>query len=235
MTLRDLVPRRLEGLPPGQRRVRAFPRFSDSPLRPAPPIEPVELTVSMDGDPVTTFSAEDLARLPQVDQVSDFHCVTTWTYLGARWGGVRFTDLLSVVFDGAPPRYLTAHAADRARAVYVTDDLEKDDVLLATTLDGQPLDQRHGAPLRLVSPGQYGYKSIKHLVGLDFHDEEPPSTLGPKEHLRARVMAEERHSTLPNWRVRVPYRILIIPTALASERSLRSLPREPSSRSSRRS
>ena len=225
MTIRELIPRRAQGLPPGQRQVRAFPRFSDNPLRSAPPIEPIALTVSVDGDPICTFSADDLGRLDQVDQVSDFHCVTTWTYRGAHWAGVRFSELATTVFDGAPPPYLAAHAADRKSAIYVTEDLDNDNVLLATRLNGQPLDRRHGAPLRLVSPDQYGYKNIKHLVGLDFRHEEPSSTLGPKEHLRARVAAEERHSSLPNWAVKAPYRLLIIPTALAAERSLRSSPR----------
>ena len=222
MTIRELIPRRAQGLPPGQRQVRAFPRFSDNPLRPAPPIEPIALTVSVDGDPIRTFSAEDLGRLEQVDQVSDFHCVTTWTYRGAHWGGVRFRELVATVFDGAPPPYLAGHAADRMGAVYVTEDLENDNVLLATKLDDQPLDRRHGAPLRLVSPDQYGYKNLKHLVGLDFRHQEPRSTMGPKEHLRARVGAEERHSSLPNWAVKGQYRLAIIPTALVAERTLRS-------------
>ncbi len=110
-------------------------------------------------------------------------------------------------------------------AIYVTEDLDNDNVLLATSLDGQPLDRRHGAPLRLVSPDQYGYKNLKHLIGLDFCHEQPTSTLGPKEHLRARVVAEERHSTLPNWAVKGQYRLAIIPTALVAERTLRSSPR----------
>jgi len=225
MTIRQLIPRRAQGLPPGQRQVRVFPRFSDNPLRPAPPIVPIALTVSIDGDPIRTFSADDLGRFDQVDQVSDFHCVTTWTYRGARWGGVRFRELAATLFDGATPLYLVAHAADRMSAIYVADDLDDDNVLLATKLDGQPLDRRHGAPLRLVSPDQYGYKNIKHLVGLDFRHEEPSSTMGPKEHLRARVAAEERHSTLPNWAVKGQYRLSIIPTALVAERTLRSSPR----------
>ena len=226
MTIRQLIPRRAQGLPPGQRQVRAFPRFSDNPLRPAPPIEPIALTVSIDGDPIRTFSADELGRFDQVDQVSDFHCVTTWTYRAARWGGVRFRELAATVFDGAKtPPYLVAHAADRVSAIYVTDDLDNDNVLLATRLDDQPLDRRHGAPLRLVSPDQYGYKNIKHLVGLDFRRQEPSSTMGPKEHLRARVAVEERHSTLPNWAVKGQYRLSIIPTALVAERTLRSSPR----------
>lgn len=224
MTIRDLIPRRAAGLPPGQREVRDFPRFSDKPWRSAPPSEPIALTVSVDGDPICTFSADDLGRLEQVAQVSDFHCVTTWTYRGAHWAGVRFSELAATVFDGATPPYLAAHAADRRSAIYVTDDLDNDNVLLATKLNGLPLDSRHGAPLRLVSPNQYGYKNIKHLVRLDFRHEEPSSTLGPKEHLRARVAAEERHSSLPNWAVKAPYRLSIIPTAVAAERTLRSSP-----------
>jgi len=178
----------------------------------------------VDGELICTFSADDLGRLEQVSQVSDFHCVTTWTYRGAHWAGVRFSELAATVFDGATPPFLAAHAADRMSAIYVADDLDNDNVLLATKLDGLPLDRRHGAPLRLVSPNQYGYKSIKHLVGLDFRHEEPSSTVGPKEHLRARVAAEERHSSLPNWAVKAPYRLSIIPTAFAAERTLRSPP-----------
>lgn len=194
-------------------------------MRPAPPIEPIALVISRDGDRIRTVSADDLGRFDQVDQVSDFHCVTTWTYCGAHWGGVRLNDLASAVFDGATaPPYLVAHAADRMSSVYVTEDLANDNVLLATRLYGQPLDRRHGAPLRLVSPHQYGYKNIKHLVALDFRHDEPASTMGPKEHLRARVAAEERHATLPNWAVTGPYRLLVIPTALAAERTLRSSP-----------
>ena len=224
MTIRELIPRRAQGLPPGQRQVRTFPRFSDNPLRAAPPIEPIALTVSIDGDPIRTLTTDDLGRFDQVEQVSDFHCVTTWSYRGARWGGARFRELVATIFDGATPPYLVARAADQMSAIYVTDDLDTDNVVLATKLDGEPLDQRHGAPLRLVSPDQYGYKNLKHLVGLDFRHEEPISTLGPKEHLRARVVAEERHSTLPNWAVKAQYRISIIPTALVAERTLRSSP-----------
>ena len=224
MTIRDLIPRRVQGLPPGQRQVRGFPRFADNPLRQAPPVEPIALTVSVDSHPIRTFSADDLSGLEQVEQVSDFHCVTTWTHRGAHWAGVRFSEFVATVFDAAPPPYLVARGADRMSAIYLTEDLDNDNVLLATRLDGLPLDQRHGAPLRLVSPDQYGYKNVKHLVGLDFGHEEPTSTLGPREHLRARVGAEERHATLPNWAVKYPYRLLVIPTALAAERSLRTSP-----------
>lgn len=220
--IRDLVPRRAEGLPPGQREIRDFPRFSDKPLRWAPTLGPIELTIAVEGEPIVTLSAADLERFDQVEQISDFHCVTTWTRRGLRWGGVRFRDVIHSVIDGELPRHLVATAGDNQSGIFVTEDLLGDDVLLATDLDGAPVDRRHGGPLRLVSPGQYGYKNAKHLVGLDFRAAEPASTLGPKEHLRARVDREERHASLPNWAVRIPYRLSIIPTALAAERGLRN-------------
>lgn len=224
MRVRDLVGRRAPSLPPGQREVRCFPRFSDEPLRWAPAATPLDLAVSLDGDAKRVFTAADLAQFDHVVQRSDFHCVTTWTHRGVQWGGVRFVDVVQDVFDNELAPFLVATAADGRSAMFVTADLDADDVLLATELDGMALDRRHGAPLRLVSPGQYGYKSVKHLIGLDFSHDEPVSTLGAKEHLRARVDAEERHSSLPNWAVRLPYRLTIIPTALAAERGLRNSP-----------
>lgn len=225
MSVGDLIPRRAGGLPPGQREVRVFPRFSDAPLRWAPSPTPISLTVAIEGSTAHSFDAAALAALPAVEAVHDFHCVTTWTYRGLRWGGVRLIDALADLHDEPLPPFAIASTADKQRAIYVTEDLLADDVLLATHLDGEPLDRKHGAPLRLVCPQQYGYKNPKHLVRIDFQTDEPTSTLGPKEHLRARVDLEERHSTLPNWVVRAPYRLTIIPTALAAERGLRNSPR----------
>ena len=223
MSALDYWPRRADGLPPGQRAVRRMPRFSDKPLRWAPVPGEVELTVSVDGNRVARIDGADWDRFERVEQTSDFHCVTTWSHRNLRWGGIRFIDVVHELIGDLPP-FLVAHAADRQSAIYVTEDVAQPDVLLATQLDGEPLTRRHGAPLRLVSPCQYGYKNIKHLVGLDFRREEPSSTLGPKEHLRARVAREERHATLTNWAVRAPYRLMIVPTAIAGDRGLRRSP-----------
>jgi DMSO/TMAO reductase YedYZ molybdopterin-dependent catalytic subunit len=46
-------------------------------------------------------------------------------------------------------------------------DLLAAEVLLADILDGLPLSMEHGAPLRLVAPAHYGYKSVKHLSGIE--------------------------------------------------------------------
>ena len=224
MTALDYLPRRSHGLPPGQREVRRMPRFSDKPLRWAPVPGPARLEVSVDGGHTGEIGPDDWSRFESVEAVHDFHCVTTWTYRGLRWRGVRLVDVVAGLLGDDLPPYLVVHADDRQSAIYLTEDVAQPDVLLATHLDGEPLTRRHGAPLRLISPRQYGYKNVKHVCRLDFRSSEPESTLGPKEHLRARVAEEERHSTLPNWAVRVPYRLTVVPTALAGDRGLRRSP-----------
>ncbi len=230
----DLIPRKAAGLPAGQREIRLFPRFSDQPLRPPPAIGPISLEVSLEGTVITKLGREELQRFDLVEQVEDFHCVTGWSSRGQRWRGYRLSAVISAALTTpsgetrtgypAPPPFAVASAADGQQAVFNTEDLLADNVMLAVDLNGEPLDGRHGGPLRLVSPGQYGYKNIKHLTAIDFRHEQPASTMGPKEHLRARIDREERHATLSNRMIRIPYWLMIIPTVLAAERGLRRAP-----------
>ena len=214
-------PRRVDGLPPGQRLLKEMPRFTDQPHLPPPemPVEP-RLEIKNEGEPIAVVTGADLRALQPRDCRADFHCVTTWSVTGLIWTGVPLREALaSVGITEAPAPYLVARAGDRRKAAFIWEDAIADNVILATHLNAALLDDRHGAPLRLVSPSQYGYKSVKHLVAIDFRAEEP--RLMSKEHLRARVAFEERHPKLPSWVVRLPYRLLIPPTAYVAERTLR--------------
>jgi DMSO/TMAO reductase YedYZ molybdopterin-dependent catalytic subunit len=213
-------PRRAPGLPPGQRLMHTMPRFTDVPQRPPPaPAEP-RLEISRDGAPIAVLTAADLDALRPREHRADFHCVTTWSMTGLVWTGVPLREVLaSVGITGAAAPYLVARGGDGHRIAFVWEDAVAPDVILATALGGSPLDARHGAPLRLVSPSQYGYKSVKHLVSVDLRAERPKVL--PKEHLRARVAAQERHPKLPSWLVAWPYRIMIPAIAYRAERTLR--------------
>ena len=107
------------------------------------------------------LSYDELLALPKAEQVSTFHCVTGWID-DVHWGGVRFRDLLAKA-DPLP----AAHAAHFVSAEvpyddYLTlDDLKLPDVMLAYEMDGRPLLQEHGAPVRVVIPDMYGYKNVK--------------------------------------------------------------------------
>ena len=231
--LRDVIPwRRGTGLPPGQREIAVFPRFADDPLR-RPPMLPNERRL------VVTGAVHNELHLPMHELVTDavrteitadFHCVTTWTVRNLRWSGLRFSTFWRdvVVPAGAPEtgaQCIVVEGLDGARAVLLLEDALASDVVLADRLDGGPLDLAHGAPLRLVSPRQYGYKSIKHVHRIEVHLTPPPSTYGPKEHLRARVDAEERHSSIGPRLLRWVYRPAVPVTALVSAWSLRRGPR----------
>ena len=104
---------------------------------------------------------------------------------------------------------------DGYRSVVLVEDALADGVLLAERLDGRPLGADHGAPVRLVSPDQYGYVSTKHLCRIEVHTGEPPDRRASRRHGRLfRVspagegLEEERHGSLPGWLVRPLYRAI---------------------------
>ena len=105
---------------------------------------------------------EELRALPQVSQVSDFHCVTGWTVNGVRWRGLRFKDLLAAAKPLPGAHALEFVSAEQPYIDYLTlDQAMLRDVMLAWEMDGEPLLQEHGAPVRVVIPEMYGYKNVK--------------------------------------------------------------------------
>jgi DMSO/TMAO reductase YedYZ molybdopterin-dependent catalytic subunit len=147
--------------------------------------------------------------------------VTTWTARQQIWTGVPLTAWWHACVAPSVARsseFAIVRGYDGYQAVFRTDDLFTDDVMLAWELNHAVLDARHGFPLRLVSPSQYGYKNVKHVESIELCDEQPASSA--KEHLRARVAVEERHSRLPGRLLRWPYRLVVPATAIVAERAL---------------
>ncbi len=98
-----------------------------------------------------------------------------WRVDDAVWSGVLLSDLLSATDVDIGSGALQFTSFD---GVY-TESLTKDqalrpDVLVATTLYGEPLDRAHGGPVRLVVAPMYGYKSLKWLDGIIVTDEVVP-------------------------------------------------------------
>lgn len=207
--------------PPGQRARDDFPRFGATPYADRFPAQAERVHLHIGGDVRTPLTlAHDWAQLPRSEVCADFHCVTTWSHRGLRWGGVRFADVYQHVvlpLAGAAPdaTFVAMRAQDGYRSSLPLQDLLADDVLLADTLDGKPLPIAHGAPLRLVAPAHYGYKNVKHLDRLEFRRSSAGfRPVGPRfmAHDRARVACEERGNVLPGWLLRWLYRPLIRPT-----------------------
>ena len=170
---------------------------------------------------------DQLRALPRKTQTSDLHCVTTWTQRNLEWSGWSLADVYRQLIEptcrpNSDAPYLVCFGHDRYRATLRLDDALADGVLIADQLDGEPLSAMHGAPLRLVCPAHYGYKSVKHLAGFSLRHERPGGLRYGLEHPRGRVALEERHASLPAWLVRPVYRALIGPTAYFQGRRLTS-------------
>ncbi len=228
-------------LPPGQHLVRGFPRFGTHLDRPPPavPTDPVIEICGAVSQPVALPLAA-LATLPRRELTADFHCVAGWSATNLHWEGVAFETLYRTIIEPSlasdtSVTHVVFQGLDGYRSFVSIEDARADDVLIAEHLNGQPLDSDHGAPVRLVSPDQYGFVSTKHLCRIEIHTAEPEEQYHPsslvqmvlqlvKPHRRARVWHEERHRYLPAWLVRPIYRLAIAPIrSLSAPRARRVL------------
>lgn len=205
-------------LPPGQRAVPGFPRFGKDLKNPPPPV-PADPVIEWGGlSGRGSVAVAELAKLPRREVRADFHCVAGWSATGLLWEGVSFADFYRAFVEpelrpGAVVSHLVFVGTDGVRAIVEMEDALGEDVLIAERLDGEPLTGDHGAPVRLVSPWQYGYVNIKHLCRIEFYPRCPAPTdrWSPlAAHSRARVWKEERHRRLPGRVVRPLYRALVV-------------------------
>jgi DMSO/TMAO reductase YedYZ molybdopterin-dependent catalytic subunit len=120
------------------------------------------------------FSWSELNQLPMASHTSDFHCVTRWSRFNNEWQGVPFRELLKRVKRMPEAEYVLVHAEQGFTANVPLRDLDRDEVLLATHHNGQPLTPDHGYPLRLIVPHLYAWKSVKWVRGLEFLDHDVP-------------------------------------------------------------
>lgn len=217
-------------LPKGQYDLGTMPRFGLPEFTDRFPHQTEMPTLGVGGAVSNPLSlTEYLQRVPQVEQVSDFHCVTTWSCRDLHWEGIQFRDLYEqflVPLAKPSPEASTIvfKCQDGYHARMRIEDLLADDVMLADTLNGEPLSIENGAPHRLVAPTHYGYKNAKHIEAIRFHlpgrGYKPPR-LRFLEHERARVALEERGSGAPGWFLRYLYRPLVRPTIRSFEKAMR--------------
>ena len=128
-----------------------------------------------------TLTWADFMALPQVDDVSDFHCVTTWSRFDNHWRGVRLRDLAELVVPTETARFAFFTGYDIAPGTDVpyTTNLPlaratEDDVLLVHSWEGQPLPREHGGPVRVITPKLYAWKGTKWVRRIEFLSRDHP-------------------------------------------------------------
>lgn len=196
-------------LPAGQvaTTLRRFglPQFAR--VRPVPPTRPVVTVTGAVARPTQLPLGELTSTRQRREQHGDLHCVTTWSARDLRWEGVPFRTVHEFLADhvgiSRAAGWVSVTGLDGYRACLRLDDALAEDVLLADHLDGAPLTTEHGAPLRLVAPAHYGYKSVKHICAIEYRHDYDPGSARWAAHPRGRVEYEERSSCLPGplWRV----------------------------------
>lgn len=157
-------------LPVGQTQTSKWPVLD---LGIQPNIEKSAWRLVIDGacEEATELDFQALAALPQVEDVSDFHCVTTWSRMDLKWGGVRFSELAALVRPLPAATHVMCHGYDGYSTNVALVELLKDDVLVVHTVLGAPLAREHGGPVRMITPQLYAWKGAKWLSRIEFMTE----------------------------------------------------------------
>ncbi|MSU71885.1 MAG: sulfite oxidase-like oxidoreductase [Opitutus sp.] len=158
-------------LPPGQKLTTGFPVLD---LGTQPEISTAEWQLKVDGlvEKPHTLTWAQFHALPQVEDVSDFHCVTTWSKYDCRWGGVAFTALYELVQPRPEARFVYFTSFDGYSTNVTLAACLDDDVLIATSFDGAPLPREHGGLVRVIIPKLYAWKGAKFVSGITFLAED---------------------------------------------------------------
>jgi DMSO/TMAO reductase YedYZ molybdopterin-dependent catalytic subunit len=161
-------------LPVGQHEVKNWPVL-DLGFHPAIALDAWRLDVGGHVEHPLTLTWQQFLALPQVDDVSDFHCVTTWSRYNNRWRGVRFSTIaeLAVPRPDAAHVLCTGYDVEPLTSVPYTTNLPlaravEDDVLLVHTWEGEPLPREHGGPCRMITPKLYAWKGTKWIRRVEF-------------------------------------------------------------------
>jgi DMSO/TMAO reductase YedYZ molybdopterin-dependent catalytic subunit len=105
--------------------------------------------------------------LPTVRTVTDFHCVTSWSRLDNHWEGVAARTVLERTGVRPSATHVLVHGLDGYATNLPLAALTDDDVLFAWEWEGRPLEPEHGAPLRLIVPKRYAWKSAKWVSAVE--------------------------------------------------------------------
>jgi sulfoxide reductase catalytic subunit YedY len=136
---------------------------------PAPDPKTWDLTIDGLGTTPLRLTMSDLDRLPRVTQNSRLKCVQCWSGR-VNWEGFRCADLLRLAGSKSDLEWVRIDCADKYYDFVMMTDLLNPRTLFGLGMNGDALTPEHGAPLRLVMPMKYGYKSSKLITKLTFVD-----------------------------------------------------------------
>lgn len=154
-------------VPVGQTVTNKWPVL-DLGYHPQIPMDMWRLTIDGEVENPIVLKWDDVMALPQTEDISDFHCVTTWSKLNMTWKGVSLLDIAALVQPKATATHLMCYGYDTYTTNVAIEEALKPDVLLAHTVEGEPLALEHGGPLRMITPQLYAWKGSKWIKRIEF-------------------------------------------------------------------
>ncbi len=142
-----------------------------------PPYEPTTWRLIVDGlvASPTALTLDEILAMPTMGLAADFSCVEGWTVEDIKWQGIRVRDLAAKVMPTAAAKFLTFHAGSFIMSLPLEEAM-KDNIILAYRLDGKELPREHGAPLRLITPLNDCFYSIKWVERVEFSTTDAGDT-----------------------------------------------------------
>jgi DMSO/TMAO reductase YedYZ molybdopterin-dependent catalytic subunit len=161
-------------LPVGQHQVKNWPVL-DLGEQPEVALDHWKLEVGGLVEHPFVLTWPEFLALPQAEDVSDFHCVTTWSRYDNHWGGVRFRTIAELAVPKDEARFVLCTGYDFMPGSYIPYTVNvplgravEPDVLLVHTWEGQPLPREHGGPCRMITPKLYAWKGAKWIRKIEF-------------------------------------------------------------------
>ncbi len=170
-----------------------FGTGKEDPMRNAAGLVTSPWSIKVDGlvdNPGDYALADLLSGLTVEERIYRFRCVEAWSAV-VPWNGVELADVLAKVGVQAGAKYVAFETVVQPDVMpgvqynvipfpYV-EGLRLDEAmhpltLLATGIWGEPMPNQNGAPIRIVVPWKYGFKSIKSIIRISLVAEEPPTT-----------------------------------------------------------
>jgi len=158
-------------LPPGQTETHKWPVL-DLGMQPDIPSRDWSLVVDGAVRVPLRLDWQGLLALPQVQDTSDFHCVTAWSQMDLCFRGVRLSTLLALADLDDSASHLMCYGSDGYTVNLPVEEALKDDVLLAFEVGGEPLPREHGGPARIVTPQLWAWKGAKWVCRIEVLTED---------------------------------------------------------------
>lgn len=158
-------------LPPGQHPTKGWPVL-DLGIHPEVAEDDWRLSVGGLVEVPFTWTWPEFLAQPQVQDRSDFHCVTTWSTFDNLWEGVSFRHLIEVARPRPEVRFVYFTAYDNYSTNLPLEACADADVLLTRAWNGQPLPREHGGPVRLIVPKRYAWKGAKWIKEIVFLEND---------------------------------------------------------------